>query len=167
MTLEQWSSLSQVVAAAGVLASLVFVGFQIRQNTLAMIAQSQQHIATSWFTVGQLIADHAAAFGAGLKSNHSAFANLKDEGRLRFVSIIFPLFKHYENIFLKFTSGRVDEGVWGAWSFHMKVYFHQPGVQAWWKIREEAFAPSFPAFLESSEAPAVPSPAKLMEPPSA
>ncbi len=45
MTLEQWSSLSQVVAAAGVLASLVFVGF----------------------------------------------------------------FKHYENIFLQFKGGRVEE----------------------------------------------------------
>jgi hypothetical protein len=52
MTLEHWSSLSQIAAAAGVLASLVFVGFQIRHNTPAMIAQSQQHIATSWFTVG-------------------------------------------------------------------------------------------------------------------
>ncbi len=166
MTLEQWSSLSQIVAAAGVLASLLFVGFQIRQNTLAMIAQSQQHIATSWFTMGQLVADHAPAFGAGLRSKDPAFADLKDEDRLRFVSIIFALFKHYENIFRQFQGGRVEADVWAAWSFHMKMYFHQSGVQSWWRMRKEAFAPSFRAFLESSETPTVPSPAKLMETPS-
>ncbi len=73
MSLEQAAYLSQIVAAFGVLASLIFVGLQILQNTRATRAQTQQHIASSWFVMGQMIADHPAAFAAGLKSEDATF----------------------------------------------------------------------------------------------
>ena len=45
MTLEQASDLSQVIAAISVMASLVFVGLQIRQNT-----RSQRVVAVNSLT---------------------------------------------------------------------------------------------------------------------
>ena len=43
MTLEQLSFLAQIVGAVGVLASLIFVGLQIRQNT------QSQHVERAKF----------------------------------------------------------------------------------------------------------------------
>ncbi|GAC1452991.1 MAG: hypothetical protein PVSMB6_06420 [Steroidobacteraceae bacterium] len=164
MPLEQIFYLTQSVAAMAVLASLVFVGLEIRQNSREARAQTEQHIASSWFEMGKMIADHPAAFGAGLRSSDPVFADLKEEDRLVFVSILFVLFKHYENIFRQVQTGHIDADTWAAWSVHVRIYFHQPGVRTWWAMRGAAFAPSFRTFLESSAASGLPSPAALLGP---
>jgi len=167
MTLEQASYFSQIIAALGVLASLLFVGFQIRQNTAAMRAQTRQHIASSWFAMVPPICDHAEAFAAGLRSQQPGFADLTETDRLKFVSTIFGLFKHYENIYLEHRRGGISRDAWAPWSTHMRLYFHQPGVQTWWAMRKGSFIPEFQVYLETSEKPVTPTPAELLGKPAA
>jgi hypothetical protein len=33
----------------------------------------------------------------------------------------------------------------------MRMYYHRPGVKAWWQLRRAAFAAGFRDYLESSE----------------
>jgi hypothetical protein len=70
-----------------------------------------------------MIADHPAAFGAGLRSSDTAFSDLKEEDRLAFVSILFGLFEHYENIFRQVQTGHIDADTWDAWSVHIPIHF--------------------------------------------
>ena len=162
MSLEQVFYLTQSIAAIAVLGSLVFVGLEIRHNSRETRAQTEQHIASSWFEMGRMIADHPVALAASLRSTLKSFADLREEDRLVFVSILFALFKHYENIFRQFRSGHIDAETWQAWSVHVLIYFQQPGVQAWWKIRGAAFSPAFRQFLELSGKPDLPSPTTLL-----
>lgn len=161
MTLNDIYLLSQIVAVAALLVSLVFVGLQVRQQTIAVKAQTEQAIAANWMAIGQMISDNAEAFTAGLLSRDPAFADLSDADRMRYLSAIFALFKHYENMFLQFHKKRIDADEWAPWSHHIHVYFHQPGVQNWWAIRKQAFTPAFRTFLDASVAPAEPSPTQL------
>jgi len=163
MTLEQVFYLTQSIAGIAILASLVFVGFEVRHNSREARAQTEQHIASSWFVMAALISQHPAAFYAGLKSKDGLFSDMRENDRLTFISIIFALFKHYENIFRQFESGHIDEDTWTTWSTNVRIYFHQPGVQSWWKIRGAAFTASFRQFLESSARPELPSPVVLMD----
>ena len=57
MSLEQWSYLAQIVGSIGVVASLIFVGLQVRQNTHAL--QRTEHNATmaQWTVVRMAIAN--------------------------------------------------------------------------------------------------------------
>ena len=127
MTLAQISDLSQIFGVFGMLASLVFVGLQIRQNTRATKAQTQEYVAGSWHAMGQMIADHAAAFGAGLRSVDKLFADLSNEDTIKFMACINAYFKHYENMFLQYSNGFINKDVWLPWSIHMQIFFHQPG----------------------------------------
>jgi hypothetical protein len=161
MSLEEAAYLSQIAGVIAVLGSLVFVGLQIRQQTLATKAQTEQAIAANWMALGQLIADHAEAFTAGLVSKNPAFTDLDDANRMRFLTGIFALFKHYENMFLQFERGRVGAEDWEPWSNHIQMYFFQPGVQSWWAIRKSAFAPAFRVFLDAAKKPDEPSPQAL------
>ena len=49
LTLSQWSDLAQVVSAIAVVASLVYVGFEIHRNTEASRAATRQSIAETDF----------------------------------------------------------------------------------------------------------------------
>ncbi len=161
MSLENAAYVSQIVGVAAILGSLVFVGLQIGHQTKATRAQTQHSIASSYVAVAQLIADHAEAFSAGIMSRDPAFSDLSNVDRLKFLSTVFVQYKHYENMFVQYENGLVDKAAWEPWSYHMRLYFHQPGVQSWWAIRKDSFTPAFRAFLEKAPRPEAPSPAFL------
>ncbi len=161
MTLETLALLSQIAGAAAVIASLIFVGFQIRGQTDATRAQTEQAIAANWMALAQVIGNSAEAFARGIISNNATFADLDDAERMRFLTALFALFKHYENMHLQFGKGRLSEAEWEPWSNHIQMYFHQPGVQTWWGLRKAAFSPAFRDFLDHSKAPKELSPAGL------
>lgn len=161
MTLADAAAFAQIAGVVLVLGSLIFVGIQIRQQTLATKAQTEQAIAANWTALGALISEHAEPFTKGLLSADPKFSNLDDADRMRFLTVMFGLFKHYENMFLQYRKGRIDEVDWTPWSNHIEMYFHQPGVQSWWSIRKAAFSPHFRAYLDATRKPAEPSPTAL------
>ena len=57
MTLSDWGNLGQVIGALAVVASLIFVGFQIRQNTKSNQATALQLNADYWLNFITKIAD--------------------------------------------------------------------------------------------------------------
>ncbi len=58
MTLEQMSSLAQIVASVGVVISLVFVGLQVRQNTAALYRNEHNSTMQQWTVIRMAIAKH-------------------------------------------------------------------------------------------------------------
>lgn len=161
MTLESLALVSQVAGAAAVFASLVFVGFQVRGQANATRAQTEQAIASNWMALAQLVGQNAEAFTSGLMSTSATFADLTDADRMRFLTTLFVMFKHYENMYLQFRKGRIGEQQWEPWSKQVRMYFHQPGVQTWWTLRKSGFSLSFRQFLDSSVAPDELSPVAL------
>jgi hypothetical protein len=153
MSLEQISLISQIVSAVAVIASLIFVGFQIRQNTLATRAQMREHIMSDWMSTAQVLIENPKVFATGIAGAEEEYYALSNEDKFTFMTQAFLIFKHYENMFLQYQAGFLSDEIWAAWSTHPLMYFHQRGIQNWWKQRGMAFAPSFRAFLEASEAP--------------
>ena len=47
----------------------------------------------------------------------------------------------------------MEDETWNSWSEHIRMYFHEPGVQAWWSLRKATFVPGFRDYLESSAPP--------------
>jgi len=161
MTLQEISLASGILSSIGVVGSLIFVGFQLRQNTRAMRAQIHQNITAGWLGVGPMVAGHARAFAAGIASNERSFADLPDEDKLTYMSAIFVFFKHYENMYLQYKEGFIRKQDWEAWTSHMFLYWRMSGVQLWWKRRRDAFSPEFRDFIESSPQPSMPSQTEL------
>lgn len=58
MTLEQWSSLAQILGSVGVVVSLVFVGLQVRQNTHAIARNEHNNTMAQWTVVRMAVAQH-------------------------------------------------------------------------------------------------------------
>ena len=70
MTLEQLFYLAQIVASVGVIVSLVFVGLQIRENTVALQRNEHNSTMEQWTVIRMAIArnrDIAELMTAGLR----------------------------------------------------------------------------------------------------
>ena len=152
----------EFVGAFGVVLSLVFVGYSIVQNTRATRAQTRHAITQSFMAIAEIISVRPEAFAAGLSSNLTDFDQLPAGDKVYFISSIFGLFKYYELMFMEYRDGNTDDVSWNAWSQHMLMQFHQPGVRAWWVTRETTFHPEFRKFLNDSEPPNMPSFTELL-----
>lgn len=165
MTLEQLGILSQLVGTLGVIASLIFVGVQIRQNTRATRAQVQENMTSGYIAVAEMLTANARVFVQGIAATTEAFAALSNEEKLIYFGQVFAFFKHFENMHSQRERGFIDAESWGAWSEHILMYFNQPGVQLWWSLRRGTFSPSFRTFLETSPSPKIKSMVDLLQRP--
>jgi hypothetical protein len=53
-------------------------------------------------------------------------------------------------LFVQYRAGLVDDDFWSAHRENMLWFFHQPGMQAWWKDKRLAYSKRFREFVESS-----------------
>ena len=149
MTLETLSAIAQLVAALGVVASLFYLAVQIRQNT-----RSQRSIVVDSLTQSliNLLGPQASdpdltrAFASATEDWYGA----AEADRLRAVTVLFTLFKLFENAWFQKRQGTLDAQQWEGWDAYMRMYFHLPGVKTWWQLRRAAFAHGFRNYIETS-----------------
>ena len=150
MNLEQASLVAQIVSALAVIASLIFVGFQLRQATAAIRASSSEaHSALYTELVHSIIdnADFARIWTAGLKDPKA----LSEEDWVRFVAYASALFRQYESSRVQWQKGRLDDEHWQTIEKQATTFGHLPGLMIAWKLRGHWYSPNFRTWFESLE----------------
>ena len=154
MTLEQAAFLSQIVSAVAVIASLIFVGFQLRQNTKSIkAATSQSHSATYHQIISSLATNGELAhlWRVGL----AGLEGCSDDDRVRFFAITSTLFRFYEASRIQWRHGQLDKEHWHTIEQQVISLRGQPGIETWWASRRYWHSEEFRHWFENlSAAPA-------------
>ena len=147
MTLEQASFIAQIVSALAVIASLIFVGFQLRHATAAIRAASLDAYSGLYTQLVQTIvedAEFASIWSRGLADPRG----LKDQEWVRFVAYASALFRAYESSRVQWLRGRLDDEHWRTVEQQALSFASQPGLIAAWKVRGHWYSPEFRAWFE-------------------
>jgi hypothetical protein len=158
MSLEQWAYLAQIVGSVGVIFSLIFVGWQIRQNTAALQRNEHNSTMSQWTVVRMAIAQNrelAEFMTAGLSGERAMDA--ADQLRLeQFLQ---------EHAWAAFHIwDRTQRGVFSKGTFEMtggallRSLLLTPRGNAWWRdAKGVGFLPAFvvdvDALLAAGDAP--------------
>lgn len=153
MTLSDLGNIGDFIGAIGVIASLIYVGFEVRRNTRALRAQAHETVVSGYMSSIQLIAEHAETTAKGFKSTFDEFRNFSDAEKVIIFGTFYGFFKHFEQIFAQHRQGLIGASDWEAWNEHIRMQFHQPGPQWWWKLRRTSFSESFRTYLDNSTPP--------------
>jgi hypothetical protein len=146
--LEQWSYLSQIIGAIAVVASLIFVGVQLRQNTKAVrTATSQTHSAMYHAINTSVIedSDFARIWRTGLLNPDA----LNPDERVRFIAFLSSIFRFYESSRVQFLRGQLDAEHWHTIERQASDYMTMPGVQSWWAYRRTWHSAPFQDWIEA------------------
>ena len=157
MTLEQASFLAQIISAIAVIASLVFVGFQLRQATAAIRGSSSQaHSALYTDLVRSIIdnADFARVWSTGLTNPDE----LAEDDWTRFVAYASALFRLYESSRVQWLNGRLDEEHWHTIERQAADFGHLPGLKLAWDLRSHWYSTEFRAWFDDLAPPHTPKP---------
>jgi hypothetical protein len=154
MSLEQAAYLSQVIAAVGVLASLIFVGLQVRQNTRSQRVVAVDSLATAISAIN-VPAMESPAIGEALSKALQDWGSATREQRIIAHFFLFSFFKLHESAWYQRRNGVLDAAQWTGWEALLRTYYHSNGVKAgWWPRRQHAYSPAFQAYLAQTSAPA-------------
>lgn len=153
MTLSDLGNLGEFIGAIGVIASLIYVGLEVRRNTNALHAQAHESVVSGYMGSIQLFTDHAETAAKAFKSSYQEFRQFSDAEKAIFFGTIYAFFKHFEQVHAQYRRGLIEQENWDAWNEHIRMQFHQPGVQWWWQLRRTSFCKSFRDYLENSAPP--------------
>lgn len=152
MTLEHVYFLSQIAAAAAILASLIFLALEVRRNT----AETRRHsieYATAHRAefVRHLALDPALVrlVGRGLSG-----ARLEAAEWFQFSMFVYALFVEFELNERKLRAGEMDRELWQAWLEAYRWWLQFPGVRKWWAAKPAGFTERFRSVVDQELAAA-------------
>jgi len=141
MNWDAISGIAEMIGAAGVIGSLLYVGFQIRQNTIAAQRTNARHTHT----------DHASALHAILDEKVSEIVlrgiddldTLTPHERYRFDLAVTSWLEAVEQAFADYRREEFPEDLIRPFRNRIAGVIGSPGGRKWWAQRGEWFGDNF------------------------
>src|SRR6266446_5120608 len=156
MNAETISVWAQLVASAGVIASLFYLAAQVRQNTRSSRAVVVDSLARSMHDLAFAMAqnDELLKIVTTTLQNWGAATEIE---RARAASLMLGYFKLFENAWFQMRKGTLESDQWEGYDAFLRSVWSQPAVKTWWTMRRMFFAPGFRKYVEDcKEAPGTP-----------
>ena len=142
MNLSDLANLSQIIAAVGVVISIVYLAVQIRGNTKVVSAQARHDLSEFALRFSIFRAEHADRF-AKLESG----VELTDGDRVFQYWSHVQLLLHAETYFHHHQLGLMPDGHWRGYARFMTRYVQSPGFRETWEDIGPGFSEDFARWL--------------------
>jgi len=134
LTLEALGNIGDFVGGLAVIATLVYLALQVRQNSQLLRRAAQESASSAAHFTHGLAAqspENAAVFHKGLIDLDA----LSPEEKTHFFLLIMNVFMHMDYAYQSHKIGGLSAEQWESQWIGMKWYLSRPGVQMWWERR--------------------------------
>ena len=147
MNWEMFSAVVDCVGAAAVVASLVFLGIQVRlQNHERRIASVHEINDAYRSSLSSLLEPGLAAVAAkGLES----YEKLEPDEKMQMVAYVLGGLKVCEEAFYQHQQGRLEDYYWWGMVQQLKDMMSLGAINAIWNLRCHQFGEDFRAFMDN------------------
>lgn len=157
MNWDAIAAIAELLGAAGVIASLLYLAVQVRQNT------RQTRLAAQQATVQELgIALRAQAqnrdWAELLSKGMNNLENLDKVERLQFLSHVGSILRLYESAYLNFEEGNLDLRFWRGFERAIADVIGYSGIRAAIAMRRHHVNEDFAEYLDQLAASTIPRP---------
>lgn len=144
--LENINYISQTIAVFAILASLVFVGIQVRQNTTQsrIVAAEAVHRSFAEWYLSQSNPETYRVIVKGLQDE----VPLSARERWNFSANMMTFLLSAQEAHTKWTEGTLTDDRWRVWDGIASFFFSAPGAVALWKVRGNVFSDPFQAYAQ-------------------
>jgi len=146
MNWDSVSAISQLIAAIAVVVSMVYMSAQVRSGAETFKTNVRDASFTSLMEYNYAIladAELAWIFQKGMRN----LEELSESQQARALHVFYAFFKLWENIYLHYLAGSVEESVWENNSKVLTTYGAMPGAQSYLRDRMPIFEPRFQQLL--------------------
>ncbi len=153
MDIMELGAIGELVGGVAVIASLVFVGLQVRQSAEATRqAQAHRALDASADFLEHVSADpeRAVLLFQGLND----FATLSEDEQVHFTALFRSCVRRWESIIDQSEAGVLRDSAWEGLRHTMADALTRPGSKEWWPTQERHFNTTFREFVKRIQAEA-------------
>ena len=148
MSLEEVNFIAEIVASVAVIASLIYVGRQVSQNTEAAEASAAQaYVAADNEIVGLI--NSSSNLAEILHRGAKGMSALSGGELIQFMAFNEQIFISFQSFYLQWRKGALDERLWSTYRQAAIEVLTQPGQQEFWAARRHWFFPEFRDYMEN------------------
>jgi len=136
MTLEEFAYIAEIIGVVLVIASLIYVAQQLRQNTEMMRAESRNEIQHSKQQEIFMLLQNPDIW-RGLASEE-----LDDES-IRLTLWLTASLRAREHEWFQFRSGVLDEAAWNSYATAIPIALANKRARAWWDVTKQIYNKKF------------------------
>lgn len=145
--LSTFSKISEIVSAIAVVISLVYVGSQVRQNTISTQAAMRQSVADNDITYLMTSLDSEILARASFKIENNIAVSGLEMSQLE--SRQHVNFRVFENAFYQFEQGLLESETWDRYKFIIKDLLESNlAAKRMWASYNRSFTESFQKEVE-------------------
>ena len=141
MDWDQLGAIAETVGAIGVIATLVYLAVQIKQNTNQLRGEAITALNNAQVAVIQKFHDRQVV-GAFIKCASDWDAGSAPE-QMDTHALILSYTLTFETAFNLWRSGSLSDRIYENRENLIVSALRPPGIRAWWKLRSELFDPEF------------------------
>jgi hypothetical protein len=152
--LMNWEAVSAVAESLGAIAvvlSLLYVGYQVRQNTRQERVAAHRPMVAELGRALDVVAQDAEIADLFLRGSQG-YARLSVSDKVRFSCYMGRLFRLFEQLYHEHLDGALDDMIWTGIQNAIRDLNAPPGVQEWWSTRSHWASPAFANFLRTPAA---------------
>jgi len=149
MNWDAIGAIGEVVGAAAVVISIVYLAVQIRQNTSSTRSTVESEIALTLANSAFNAAD--GPIPEIIFRGIGDFDVLSDEEKARFVFYVLGWFRVWQLAYDQRMAGNLSNDSWESLELFISSAFTSPGVRRVWDVRGSTFKKSFRDYVESIE----------------
>ncbi len=144
MTLQ--SSL-QILGGIGVIASMIYVGIQIRNNARALRAATYQQITATLTANLDVLFQNAEACSLALRGGDD-FNSLDRLEKARYRFSLMAMMRRYGNAWFQYRIGTLRSDDWQSIAIPLDSLFSVPGNAVAWQLMKSRFPADFSSFID-------------------
>ena len=142
MNWDALGAIAELIGAIAVVATLIYLAAQIRQNTLSNRNAALQTVSSQYADwLSTIIENEAVAriYRAGLED----FNQLTQEDRIRFGMLLTHLCRACDAQYHQHTTNALPQEMWESTLESLVGVLEKPGGSTWWSNYGARFSPSF------------------------
>jgi len=147
MDIDQLASIGELLGGIGVILSLLYLAFQLRDQSRGLRSESYGRSLDRLARMQERLAaddDFSKTFNKGLADPEG----LSVGERIRFTWSCTEMFGDFEYMQHQHMQGVMPEVIWLRWHETIKFWLTFPGTRAWWYGKPSPFSTNFSLFVE-------------------
>ena len=152
MNWEAVYATAQLISSFGVVASIWYLAVQVHRNTRVAKLAAQDAAASALRDVTKPFSENVEV-GRLWRTGLEDLDSLSADDKARFYHVAFQFLKAMETIHFHYIYGLMDEQIWRGWGNLYRHYLACPGLEYYWRLRNDLFSERFRTFVDSLDRP--------------
>ena len=128
MTLEDFANVSEILGAIAIVATLIYLSFQVRQNTRAVRTDAYHQATQQLWETANVIAQDSELTTIVYRGT-AAIDEAADEERFRFQLVLSSFLFGTEFLLRLYESGQIEREDWENVFDNNLIWLRQPGIR--------------------------------------